>query len=191
MESSSNECFSSNRKRASAYGFLPTNPLLAFVLCELTSIIVPFSLNNTTGVLSPTLNGPSFISTLRSGLNPAQVQAAAEILASNDGLFLYATNRASPFGSGDNSVAVIPLDSNGILGNVSSWATGENSGVLNFPRHAMLSSTPDQNLLLVASQNGDTITVFVRNSTTGALSQSSDVNSDPIASPIFLGELYA
>jgi len=171
--------------------FLPTNPLLAFVLCELTSIIVPFSLNNTTGVLSPTLNGPTFISTLRSGLNPAQVQAAAEILASNDGLFLYATNRASPFGSGDNSVAVIPLDSNGILGNVSSWATGENSGVLNFPRHAMLSSTPDQNLLLVASQNGDTITVFVRNSTTGALSQSSDVNSDPIASPIFLGELYA
>ena len=170
--------------------FLPTNPNLAFVLCELTSILVPFSLDSATGTLTPTSSGG--ISTIRTGLAPAQVQAAAEVLATEDGLFIYVTNRASPLGTGDNSVAIIPLNANGeIIEGSMSWATGEESGALNFPRHAMLSSAPGQPLLLVANQNGNTLTVFIRNQTTGELSQSSYVDSGAISSPIFLGELNA
>ena len=111
--------------------FLPTAPLLAFVLCELDSTVVPFALDAQRGTLAPLPQAP--VSTLRAGLPAPAVQAAAEILASADGRFLYATNRASGGaapGAGDNSVAVLPLTPAGALvGNVSSWATGSGEQV--------------------------------------------------------------
>ena len=168
--------------------FLPTNPLLAFVLCELTSVVVPFALNASTGVLTQ-VGAP--LSTIRAGLPPPTVQAAAELLASADGRFLYATNRASPFGRGDNSIAVIPLTPEGALaGSVAQFATGEGAGALSFPRHALLSSAPGQPFLLAVSQNSGMITVFERDPVAGTLAQTSSENARN-AQPIFIGELFA
>jgi 6-phosphogluconolactonase (cycloisomerase 2 family) len=171
--------------------FLSTNPLLVFVLCELTSILVPFSLDNITGVLMPTQTGPQFVSTIRTGLPIPQIQAAAEVLVSEDGRYIYVSNRASPIGTGDNSIAVIPLNEQGqLVGTVIQYATGDGDGILNFPRHAMLSSASGQPLLIVAGQNSNMLTVFTRDLTTGLLTQSSFIDSDPITQPIFIGELF-
>ena len=165
--------------------FLSTHKLLAFVLCELSSIIVPFALN-ASGVL---VQVGSPVSTIRAGLPKPLVQAAAEILASADGLFLYASNRASPFGTGDNSIAVLQLTQQGVLtGNVTQHETGENEGVLMFPRHIALSSSVKQPFLFAVSQNSSMITVFARNPAAGTLSQVSAVRAE-MAHPTFIGEL--
>lgn len=166
----------------------PTLPSLAFVLCELTSVVVPFALNASTGVLTQ-VGAP--LSTIRAGLPSPTVQAAAEILASADGRFLYVTNRASPLGRGDNSIAVIPLSPEGAMtGSVVQWATGEGVGALSFPRHAVLTSAPGQPYLLTASQSSGVITVFERDQTSGLVFQTASKNAQN-EQPIFIGELFA
>ena len=119
------------------------------------------------------------------------MQAAAEILASADGRFLYVTNRASPLGRGDNSIAVIPLSPEGAMtGSVVQWATGEGVGALSFPRHAVLTSAPGQPYLLTASQISGVITVFERDQTSGLVFQTASKNAQN-EQPIFIGELFA
>jgi 6-phosphogluconolactonase len=166
--------------------FHPTLPSLAFVLCELTSVVVPFALNSSTGVLTQ-VGAP--LSTIRAGLPLPTVQAAAEILATADGRYLYATNRASPLGRGDNSIAVIPLSPQGAMnGGVVQWATGEGVGALSFPRHAVLTSAPAQPFLLAVSQNSGVITVFERDQASGLLFQTAAKSAEN-QQPIFVGEL--
>ena len=168
--------------------FHPALPSLAFVLCELTSVVVPFALNASTGALTQ-VGAP--LSTIRAGLPSPTVQAAAEILASADGRFLYVTNRASPLGRGDNSIAVIPLSPEGAMtGSVVQWATGEGVGALSFPRHAVLTSAPGQPYLLTASQNSGVITVFERDQTSGLVFQTASKNAQN-EQPTFIGELFA
>ena len=69
----------------------------AYVLCELSSQLVQYVFNATSGTLGPRYAAPP-ASTIRPGYpnGMPQVQAAAAVLISADGRFLYATNRASP-----------------------------------------------------------------------------------------------
>jgi len=169
--------------------FLPTNVRVAFVLCELASLVVPFAFDPARGVLSP--SGAAPVSTIRPGLPAPSVQAAAELLASADGLFLYATNRAAPFGAGDNSVAVLPLTRGGALaGGVAQWAAGEGAGALSFPRHAALSFAAGQPWLFVVGQYSGALTVFARDAATGLLQQA-NATSALNAQPTFVGEVFA
>jgi 6-phosphogluconolactonase len=169
--------------------FLPTNPRVAFVLCELASAVVPFAFDPVLGVLS---QAGAPLPTTRPGLPAPSVQAAAELLASADGLFLYATNRAAPFGAGDNSVAVLPLTRGGALtGAVAQWATGDGAaGALSFPRHAALSFAPGQPWLFVVGQYSGAITVFARDAATGLLRQANATSALNVQ-PTFVGELFA
>lgn len=83
----------------------------------------------------------------------------AEVALSNDGRYLYVSNR------GHDSIALFSVEAQtGMLSVVSFTETG---GL--FPRHFSLS--PDQNWLLVAHQNSDYLMVFKRDNGTGLLTK--------------------
>lgn len=144
---------------------LALHPLLStrvYALCELSSSVIPLTRDAATGALSATEQSP--LSIVRPGMPTPDVQAACDVLISSDGRFLYATNRAAPFGSGDNSIFSIPLLADGSLGGVSSWVGADE---INFPRHA--SFVNGGSLLAVANQKGGDVGIYSRDGTTGQL----------------------
>eukprot|EP00927_Polykrikos_kofoidii_P046743 TRINITY_DN40880_c0_g1_i1.p1 TRINITY_DN40880_c0_g1~~TRINITY_DN40880_c0_g1_i1.p1 ORF type:complete len:416 (+),score=59.62 TRINITY_DN40880_c0_g1_i1:195-1442(+) len=137
---------------------LHPNGAMAYVLCELNSTIVPFAVDQATGLLKPE---PVYtpVSTL-----PTHVPA--EILASNStaairmhpsGNFVYASNR------GHNSVAVLKVS--GTDGEALELVDCTQTNGSN-PRDFCFVGS---NLLLAANQDSDSVFVFHVNQDTGIL----------------------
>ena len=163
----------------------PTLPV-AYVMCELASSVVPLAYDRATGVLAAPPGGISPVSTLRGGAAAPTVQAGADVIVSPDGRFLYATNRAAPAGTGENSVAVFEVAADTGALSPKGWADG--GGSVNFPRHAALS--PGEGALLVtANQHGASYTVFARSLVTGALTLVGTSSAAPITAPGFIALL--
>lgn len=98
---------------------------------------------------------------------------AADIHFSNDGKFLYATNRGSV-----NEIVIFKVDQkNGELTKI-----GKQSTLGKTPRNFMID--PSDNFLLVANQNSDDIYVFKRNKKTGMLTYTNEMLK--IGSPVCL-----
>ena len=154
----------------------PLIPTSLYVVCELASVVIPLARDAATGALSFTEQLP--LSIVRPGLPVPDVQAACDVLVSPDGRYLYATNRASPFGSGDNSIFFVPLLGDGSLGGVSSWV---GAAEINFPRHANF--IDNGRSLVVANQKGGNVGVYSRNAETGQLVFASaiDCNGAPVS----------
>ena len=85
------------------------------------------------------------------------VIGAADIHFSNDGKFLYATNRGDA-----NSISVFKVHANGKINLVQRISTQGSS-----PRNFTID--PNDNYVLVANQNTNNITIFKRDKTTGML----------------------
>jgi len=98
---------------------------------------------------------------------------AADIHLSNDGKFLYATNRGSV-----NEIVIFKVNKkNGELTKIGSQSTLGKT-----PRNFMID--PSNNFLLVANQNSDDIYVFKRNKKTGMLTYTNEMLK--IGSPVCL-----
>jgi 6-phosphogluconolactonase (cycloisomerase 2 family) len=102
------------------------------------------------------------------------------VLISPDGRYLYASNRATPLGAGDNSIAIFSLDASGVLSPAFEWA---DSGI-NFPRH--IDFSPDASILLVANQHAGSISSFARDVSSGTLVQVGAADTPDIAKPSFV-----
>lgn len=120
---------------------------------ELSSDVVVFDFNQNNGELTQLQQ----ISSLPSQ-NPSE-SYIAEVILSNDGRYLYVSNR------GHDSIAVFSVDQK--TGTLSALEYVKTGGL--FPRHFALS--PDQHWLLVAHQNSDYLHVFKRDISTGLLTQ--------------------
>ncbi|WP_022943014.1 lactonase family protein [Psychromonas hadalis] len=120
---------------------------------ELNSEVTVFAFNPKKGELD-------LLQTISSLPNDNQTESyIAEVTLSNDGGYLYVSNR------GHDSIAIFSVDAQtGLLTVVTLTETG---GL--FPRHFVLS--PDQNWLLVAHQNSDYLTVFKRDNCSGLLTK--------------------
>lgn len=94
----------------------------------------------------------------------AEGNTCADIHISDDGKFLYASNR------GHNSIAIFSIGENGELS-----ALGHESTKGDGPRNFSLS--PNNEFLLVANQNTNNIISFKRNIETGALDFVSEINA--------------
>jgi 6-phosphogluconolactonase len=135
----------------------------AYVLGEMGSAVAVMSYDKKNGKLTLVEN----IDTV-----PPQLTVennTAELALSNDGLFLYATNR------GHDSVTVFKVNAaNGKLTNVQNIPTQGH-----IPRG--MSLDPDGTHLLTGNQNSDTITVFDRDTKTGKLTFASQMTDIPTA----------
>ncbi len=97
---------------------------------------------------------------------------AAHISFSNDGKYLYATNRGEA-----NTITVFKVHSNGMINQVQQIATmGEG------PRNFVIG--PTDNYLLLANQNSNNIIIFKRDKTTGLLTDTG--KKIDICSPVCL-----
>lgn len=135
--------------------FYPTGQWI-YVINELTSTVTQLKKN---------LSGQYEISASQSTL-PAGYEGenlCADIHISNDGLFLYASNR------GHNSIATFQISSND--GSLTSMGHEDVHG--DWPRNFALS--PDGNFLLVANQRSNNIVSFKRNQRTGKLQFVSEI----------------
>ncbi|HEY4379375.1 MAG TPA: lactonase family protein [Acidobacteriaceae bacterium] len=90
---------------------------------------------------------------------PAAKNTAAEVAISNDGKFLYASNR------GEDSLVVFTIKDDGKLTFVQRIASGGKT-----PRHFTLSPDSGERWLLCGNQDSATVTVFRRDGGTGRLS---------------------
>jgi 6-phosphogluconolactonase len=126
------------------------NGIFFYVLHELNGTIVSYSYEN--GVLGK-LQEISLVPEDFNGTN-----GAADIHFSNDGKFLYATNRGD-----SNTIAVFRVHANGMLNMVQQIST---QGVS--PRNFAID--PKDNFLLVANQKSNNVAIFKRDKTTGMLS---------------------
>ena len=98
---------------------------------------------------------------------------AADIHLSNDGKFLYATNRAAI-----NEIVIFKVDDkSGKLERIGSQSTLGKT-----PRNFMID--PTDQFLLVANQNSDDVFVFKRDKTTGMLTYTNEKIS--LGSPVCL-----
>jgi len=135
----------------------------AYVLGEMASAVAVMSYDKKTGKLTLVEN----IDTI-----PPQLTVennSAELALSNDGLFLYATNR------GHDSVTVFKVNAaNGKLTNVQNIPTQGH-----IPRGMALDG--DGTHLLTGNQNSDTITIFDRDTKTGKLTFASQMTDIPTA----------
>jgi len=135
----------------------------AYVLGEMASAVAVMSYDKKTGKLTLVEN----IDTI-----PPQLTVennSAELALSNDGQFLYATNR------GHDSVTVFKVNAaNGKLTNVQNIPTQGH-----IPRG--MSLDPDGTHLLTGNQNSDTITIFDRDTKTGKLTFASQMTDIPTA----------
>ncbi|MCB0669736.1 MAG: lactonase family protein, partial [Saprospiraceae bacterium] len=129
--------------------FDPTRDL-AYVVNELGSSVVSMRIDHNTGELTRIDKK----GTLPEGFEGDNY--CADIHISSDGKFLYASNR------GHNSLAIFSVGDQGELEKI-----GVESVQGEWPRNFTLS--PDEKYVLVANQNTDNITVFNRNTETGAL----------------------
>ncbi|UXP33688.1 lactonase family protein [Reichenbachiella agarivorans] len=128
--------------------FHPTLPIV-YVITELTNMIVTASIDSA-GIFQANHR----ISTLPKDFEGESY--CADIHVSEDGRYLYASNR------GHNSIAIFSIAEDGSLDMI---ATEPAYG--DWPRNFAL--TPDNNYLLVANQRSNNITVFQRDSATGML----------------------
>jgi DNA-binding beta-propeller fold protein YncE len=166
--------------------FHPRLPV-AYVLNELTSTIARFDWDPATGghLLADFDQQPErIVSMLPAGssscsINPQQpansgackgqkcLQAGAELVLSSDTKFLYASNRGKC--GGINSIVIYAVEpSNGAL---QALAWEDAGGDINFPRHISLTPDKDNRFLLVANQEGGTLTVLGRDAKTGLLTK--------------------
>ena len=122
-----------------------------FIINELYSSVVSADVDPKTGTFKK-IDKKSTLPEDFDGFN-----ACADIHLSNDGKFLYASNR------GHNSIAVFSVSDNGMMN-----LLGTESVQGDWPRNFTLS--PDNNFLLVANRKTDNITVFKRDANTGLLS---------------------
>jgi 6-phosphogluconolactonase (cycloisomerase 2 family) len=151
----------------------------AYVLCELASALVQFGFDVDGSLIAP--SAP--ISTLRSGRPPPALQAAAAVVVSADGRFIYVSNRASPLGAGDNSVLVLAAGADEETPPTPlAWV---DEGV-NFPRDITLSTAPGQPALIIANQNDATLALYRRDAATGNLSFVSSASSAPVTGTSFV-----
>ena len=130
--------------------FHPTKNM-AFVINELSGTVVSASIDTATGQLTKI----SKASTLPDDFEGEN--SCADIHISNDGNFLYASNR------GHNSIAIFSVSSDGSLKRIANESVRGD-----WPRNFTLS--PDNRFLLVANQRSNNIVVFERNAETGLLS---------------------
>ena len=124
---------------------------ISYVINEISNSIIVSKINQKDGTFSRVQK----ISTLPEEFK--EKSHCADIHISDDGKFLYASNR------GHNSIAVFSVAKNGVL-----TMLGTESVRGDWPRNFTLS--PDGKFLLVANQNSDNIVVFNRNKETGMLS---------------------
>ncbi|AWH85935.1 6-phosphogluconolactonase [Flavobacterium album] len=125
------------------------NGIFFYVLHELNGTIVSYSYDK--GVAGRLQE----ISLVPEGFNG--VNGGADIHFSNDGKFLYATNRGDA-----NTISVFRVHANGMLNMVQQIST---QGVS--PRNFVID--PKDNFLLVANQKSNNIVIFKRDKTTGML----------------------
>ncbi len=126
------------------------NGIFFYVLHELNGMIVSYSYEN--GKLAK-LQEISIVPADFNGVN-----GAADIHFSNDGKFLYATNRGDA-----NTITAYRVHANGMLNMVQQIST---QGVS--PRNFAID--PKDNFLLVANQKSNNVAIFKRDKTTGMLS---------------------
>ena len=135
----------------------------AYVLGEMASAVAVMSYDKKTGKLTLVENIDTIPPQLTTENN------SAELALSNDGLFLYATNR------GHDSVTVFKVNAaNGKLTNVQNIPTQGH-----IPRGMSLDT--DGTHLLTGNQNSDTITIFDRDTKTGKLTFASQMTDIPTA----------
>ena len=151
----------------------------AYVLCELSSQLVQFNFD----VDGSLIAASAPVSTLRSGQPAATLQAAAAIVVSADGKFIYVSNRANPLGAGDNSVLVLAAGADDETPPTPlAWV----DTAINFPRDIVLSPEPGQSALIVANQNDNSLAVYRRNAVTGNLTFASAASSLPVTGTSFV-----
>ncbi|AWB67130.1 hypothetical protein C2869_12105 [Saccharobesus litoralis] len=139
-----------------------------YVLNELSNSVTVLQRQPETGKLSylqkrSTLNA-----------NFTKFSKAAAIKISSDGQYLYASNR------GANTLAVFSIRKNGYLRRIQNISTGGEE-----PRDFTIS--PDGHFIVVANQNSNSLSVLIRNPTTGLLSNSQHQQS--LITPVFVGAL--
>ena len=144
--------------------FHPKKDIL-FVMNELSSTVVSAKVHLETGILEK-IDRKSSLPQDFTGES-----YGADIHISSDGKFLYATNR------GHNSIAVFSVAEDGLLNLLETISVHGD-----WPRNFALS--PDENYILIANQNSNTITVFKRDSTTGLLAYTN--NEYKMGAPVCL-----
>jgi 6-phosphogluconolactonase len=135
----------------------------AYVLGEMASAVAVMSYDKKTGKLTLVENIDTIPSQLTTENN------SAELALSNDGQFLYATNR------GHDSVTVFKVNA----------ANGKLTNMQNIPTQGRIprgmSLDPDGTHLLTGNQDSNTITVFDRDTKTGKLTFASQMTDIPAA----------
>ena len=144
--------------------FHPSNNVV-YLISEFTNAIIIADIDAKSGVLTTIQK----VSSLPD--NYAKESFAADIHISNDGKFLYASNR------GHNSIAVFSIATNGTLTFINHTDT-EGS----WPRNFALSK--DNKFLLVANQHGNNVTVFKRDEKLGTLMYTG--HQIKMSTPVFL-----
>jgi 6-phosphogluconolactonase len=147
--------------------FHPTKNI-SYLVNEFSNSVIVSQIENETGAFKKIQQ----VSTLPKGYEKESF--AADVQISNDGKFLYVSNR------GQNSIVVFSVDKEGKL----TFITTE-SVRGNWPRNFML--TKDNNFLLVANQFSNNIVVFKRDKNTGMLEYTG--NQLEMSLPVFLSEL--
>lgn len=127
------------------------NQKSAYLFGELSSDVVVLSYDSTTGAFTQ----EQVISTLPEGFN--EFNGGAAIRVSNDGKFLYASNR------GHDSIAVYKIAADAKSVELIQLISAEG----NIPRDFDI--TPDQKFVILANQDSDNLTLYSRNTETGEL----------------------
>lgn len=144
--------------------FHPKKPW-AYVVNELSNTVAVFTQNEVTGKLTQIQHVD-----IAKGRGDKNISSAIKI--SNDGQYLYAAVR------GINEIAVLKINDDGRVKFIQSHTT-----LGNWPRDITLSA--NQNHLLIANQNSNTVTVLKRDVKTGLLT-STDMKLD-ISIPSYIG----
>lgn len=160
--------------------FHPRLPV-AYVLNELSSTVARFDCDLSTGghLLGDLIsNADRIVSMLPPGVS-ATMQGGGELAITNDGHFLYASNR----GLSDENPAeppgvsnIVIFEVNGSTGALNPVAWDDGGGDVNFPRHFSLSPDENNTFLLVANQKSDSVTIFKRDVGSGLLSKACTVS---------------
>jgi len=173
----------------------PTEPL-AFILCELASVVTALRFDRATGVLSPISgSGHEYVSTLvnsdGSSFTNTSEMGAAEIVISENGKFVYVSNR--------DISATLPVDPQGerssiVVFGIDDFVTGKLRHVQTVgsggrhPRHFTLVETATSSTLLVANKDSHNLVAFDVNTSTGLIDESTKVITfhDAILDPSFV-----
>lgn len=127
------------------------NQKYAYVVSELSSTVISMKIDN-----DGTFEMINEVSALPEGYT--EITYCADIHTSDDGNFLYVSNR------GHNSIAIFSISEDGSLTKLATEPTGGE-----WPRNFTLS--PDGNFLLVANQNTHNVVSFKVDKTTGLLTK--------------------